>query len=985
MTPERWQRVEELYHLALEKEPGGRAAFLGEKCGNDPELRREVESLLGTNGSALERPLWGTTATGMQIHPGVTPGSQLGPYRIEATLGAGGMGEVFRATDTRLHRIVAIKILPRDKVADPERKRRFLQEARAASALNHPNIVVLHDIASDNGIDYLVMEHVAGKSLDKLIPPKGLPLGEGIDYATQIAGALAAAHAGGIVHRDIKPANVMITAENQVKVLDFGLAKLAQNTTDSKADTALTRAGMAMGTLSYMSPEQARGEEVDARTDLFSFGALLYEIASGRKAFPKPLDWSTPPTDPLPPELRPIVLKLIRPDRDQRYQQSTEVRTDLQRLGQSAPLPARSAGRWKGLVTAAAAIALLAGAGTFFLRGAPRLTDKDTVVIADFDNKTGDPVFDDTLRQGLSVQLEQSPFLSLIGDQRIQQILGMMGQPKDVRLTPAIAKEVCERAGGGAVIQGSVAALGTRYVVGLRAISCRTGSTLADQQVQAAREEDVLNALSQVAGKFRSRLGESMATVQKHNTPLEEATTRSLDALKAYSTGVKIWYSKGPSAAEPHFQRAIEIDPDFAMAHAFLGRVHSELYEPGQAAESAARAYQLRDHVSDPERFFIMVPHDLDVTGNLEHAEQTAESWAENYPRDVRPRGYLSWIDQQQGKFEKSVEDGKKAVALDPAFPPAFGNLAWAYLQLNRLPETENTILEAGKYKSADAEFLVMKCYIDFLRGDQAAFDKEAAKDEGNPDVGDWVIHAESAVLAFSGHVRKARMKSRQAVDATRRDPHKTERAAMWEAGAAVREAFFGNAGEARVHANAALSFSKGRDVEYGAALAFALIGDTTRSEALAKDLQKSTEDSLVRFDYTPTLQALWAIERGDSANALDELQASVPYELSMGPAATGLYGILYPVYARGQAYLMARQYTEAIAEFRRVLAYPSLIVADPVGVMARLQLARALAKSGDEAKAGAAYQDFLTLWKDADPDVPILRQAKAEYAKLKL
>ncbi len=418
------------------------------------------------------------------------------------------------------------------------------------------------------------------------------------------------------------------------------------------------------------------------------------------------------------------------------------------------------------------------------------------------------------------------------------------------------------------------------------------------------------------------------------------------------------------------------------MAHAFLGRVYAELWEPVLAAESANRAYQLRNHVSDPERFFIMVPHDLDVTGNIEKAHQTAELWAETYPRDVRPRAYLSWIDQELGRYQQSIEDGEKAVALDPDFPPAYNNLAWAYVQLNRLPEAENTLRRASQHNVAFPEFLVMRYYIDFLRGDRAAMEREAARDEGNPDVGDWIFHEEASALAYSGDLREARRKSRQAVDSAREATHKQERAAMWEAGAAVREAFFGNPLEARQHATAALDFSKGRDVEYGAALAFAMAGDRERSQALAKDLEKASEDTYVRFNYVPTLRALFALSHGDSSSAIEVLQTAAPYELSVG-CASGFYGILYPVYERGEAYLSAHRYAEAAGEFQRILNYPGVVFADPVGARAHLELGRAYALSGDKIRAKSAYEDFLTLWKDADPDIAVLKQAKAEYAKL--
>ena len=453
--------------------------------------------------------------------------------------------------------------------------------------------------------------------------------------------------------------------------------------------------------------------------------------------------------------------------------------------------------------------------------------------------------------------------------------------------------------------------------------------------------------------------------------------------MKAYSTAWKVWASTGPAASLPYIQRAIELDPQFAMAHAFLGRAYAELWEPALAAESANKAYELRNRVSDRERFFIMVPHDLDVTGNLEKAAQTAELWAETYPRDTRPRGFLSWIDQTLGKFEKSVEDGKKAVVLGPDLPPAWNNLAWAYVQLNRLPEAEDTLRRATERKVSFPEFLIIRYYIAYLRGDQAAMNREAAQSEGSPEVGDWIFHLEACTLAYSGRLQEARKKSRQAVDSARRVANKRERAGMWSAGAAVREAFFGNAREARQYAAAALDFSRGRDAVYGAAVALALVGDTTQSQALAKDLEKASEDTYDRFNYLPTLRALWAIGRGDSSGAIEVLQPAAPYELGVSGNGTGVYGILYPVYVRGQAYLLAHRYAEAAAEFQRILDYPGVVFTDPVGAMARWQLGKALALSGDTAKAKTAYQDFLTLWKDADRDVPVLKQAQAEFAKL--
>ncbi len=623
----------------------------------------------------------------------------------------------------------------------------------------------------------------------------------------------------------------------------------------------------------------------------------------------------------------------------------------------------------------------VAGVFAYSNRRPRHLTDKDTIVLADFVNKTGDPVFDETLRQGLAIQLEQSPFLGLVPDQRIQQTLRLMRQPAEARLTSGLAREVCERLGSTAVVEGAIAPLGSRYVLSLTATNCGSGGMIDRELEQAAGKEEILKALTLVAAQLRKQIGESAASIEKHATPLEEATTPSLEALRAYSMALKVWSYKGPGVALPLLQQAIEIDPGFAVAHAALGQMHGELFEPDLAAKSAEIAYQLRDRVSYPERFSIMVPYEWNLKGNLENARRTAEEWAEMYPRDPRPRGYLSAFDQWLGKYEESVEDGRKAVVLGPDFPPSWNNLAWAYVLMNKLPEAEDTLRRASERKIEFPEFLIMRYYIAFLKKDQAGMERAAILAKENSDVADWAWHEESVILAHSGQLEDARARSRQAIRLAGEDSHKRDHAGMYEAEAAVREAFFGNTREARLLANAALKLSDARDVKWGAAFAFALSGDFSRSNALARDLQERfNDDTAVRFTYLPVLGALAALKNGDSSKALELLQTAAPFDLAVPGSWSGFYGNLYPVYVRGQAYLAAHRDAEAAAEFQKILDKPGTVFADPVGPVARLQLGKALLASGEKGKAKAAFQDLLTLWDRADADMPILKQVRAEF-----
>jgi tetratricopeptide (TPR) repeat protein len=726
---------------------------------------------------------------------------------------------------------------------------------------------------------------------------------------------------------------------------------------------------------------------------------VLYEMVTGSRPFdgptapvifdallnklPQPVRERNPQ---VPEEFGRIIGELLEKDRARRYPSAAELRGDLGRL-QSVSLPGAKRKTTPRYAFGAMATLILSAGGFFLWRQAGQaklLTDKDTIVLADFSNTTGDPVFDGTLRQGLTIQLAQSPFLSLISEERIQGTLGLMSRPADTRLTPEIAKEICERTAGAAVLDGSIDRLGSQYVVGLRAKNCRTGEILDQEQVQAAKKEDVLGALSQVAIKFRTKVGESLATVKQHGTPLEEATTSSLEALRAYSAGSKhLNLGHDLPAAVPLLKRAIEIDPKFAMAYASLGLAYGFLGEPALSAENTRKAFELRDRTSDRERFYITATYELQVTGNLEKALQTGELWLQAYPREKTPHGLLgAMVYPTLGKYEKGIEVARQLVEIDPDFPIGYLQLAFNTQFAGRVEDADNVLHRAAERKLEIPELAVQRYDVAFLKGDQAGMDREAALARSASD--DLVYARQGFVLAYSGRLKEARLMSRRAVDLNQQPDQRGKRA-LFEIGPALWDSLFGNVAAARKSAVAAANFSNDRDVEYGAAFALALSGESSRARTLSKDLEtRFPEDTAVRSFYLPAIRALLELSGGKPSKAIEQLQLARSYEKGIPPSlAPAFIGPLYAVYVRGLAYLAARQGGEAAAEFQKILEGRAIVVSDPIGALAHLQIGRAYAMSGDRTRAKAAYGDFLALWKDADQDIPVLIEARKEYAGL--
>ena len=972
-------------------------------------------------------------------------GSTISHYRVLEKIGAGGMGVIYKAQDLRLGRFVALKFLPEDFIDDPQVRDRFQREAQAASALSHPNICTLYDIGETDGRVFMAMEFLDGVTLKDLVLVAPLQFNRLLDIAVQVLDGLEAAHAQGIIHRDIKPANIFVTADGRTKILDFGVAKITaashakvrtgwEETSATQDWQHANTSGWALGTMPYMSPEQVLGKPLDERSDLFSFGVSLYEMATGQMPFQGDttgvLFLAIVQENPVPAMLlnqsvpaglERIIDRCLEKDRELRYQHASEVRTDLRELAQApqssanmvagtgdsiqeevasktgpsvlaaqtvrntsgiaSSLSQRSS--WKLWTMLGALVLALILSGVLYWRWHNKvaLTDKDTVVLADFANNTGDPVFDDTLKMALTVALNQSPFLDVLSENKVAATLRLMTLPAGAKLTPEVARDLCQRARSRAYIAPSIATLGSEYVIGLKAVNCQDGVSLAQQLTTAAGKEEVLGALGQATTKLRGQLGESLASVQKFDVPLDEATTPSLDALTAFSVGRRTMSSEGEKAAIPYFKRATELDPKFALAYASLGTAYANLRESELAKQNYQKAYNLRARVSAREQYAVSAYYYNDVTGEVEKANETYQLYAKAYPRSWVAHNNLGGNYAALGQLQNALAEVQEGTRLNPDSGIAWGALVEYYCRTDHFQDAKNAYQQAVSRGLDYSDLHYYRYAVAFLEGDTAEMQRQQDWAAGKPGREDVLLSAQSDTDAFFGRLQESRDLSRRSAESAR-NAGENETAAKRELNEAIREVEFGYPQQARSQVATALHLSSSRSTRILAAVVLARAGDAGQAERLADELQKENPlNTKLNVYWLPTIRAAIELNRQNPSKAIDILKDAAPYELGVPGPQPELGALLYPVYLRGCAFLALRQGNAAKVEFQKYMNHQGLTMNAVLAGLARLGLARADAVQGAP-ETRASYQKFLALWKDADPDIPIYRAAKAEYAK---